>query len=67
MGLALSNFELVTVMFELCRGDLRVPMEAQAFDVLAYLVLHRDRLVSKEELMAQGVAQGLGKVRLIGG
>src|SRR6185295_16323256 len=29
----------------------RVPLEPQAFDVLALLVRHRDRLVSKEELM----------------
>ena len=26
-------------------------MEPQAFDVLAYLVSHRDRVVAKEELM----------------
>ena len=53
MGLAFDDFELDTVMFELRRGDVRVPMEPQAFDVLAYLALHRDRLVSKEELMDQ--------------
>ena len=39
------------VLFELRRDGRRVPMEPQAFDVLAYLVSHRDRVVSKEELM----------------
>ena len=53
MGLVFGDFELDPVMFELRLGGRRVPMEPQAFDVLAYLVLHRDRLVSKEELMDQ--------------
>ena len=35
-----------------CRGEL-VPLEPQTFDVLAYLVTHRDRVVPKEELMDQ--------------
>jgi len=35
-----------------CRGDL-VALEPQTFDVLAYLVTHRDRVVPKEELMDQ--------------
>jgi DNA-binding winged helix-turn-helix (wHTH) protein len=36
---------------ELRRDGVPVPMEPQAFDVLAYLVRHRDRVVPKEELM----------------
>ena len=43
--------ELDTALFELRRDGRQVPMEPQAFDVLAYLVAHRDRVVSKEELM----------------
>ena len=43
--------ELDTALFELRRDGRRVPMEPQAFDVLTYLVAHRDRVVSKEELM----------------
>jgi DNA-binding winged helix-turn-helix (wHTH) protein/alpha-beta hydrolase superfamily lysophospholipase len=38
-------------LFELRRDGQRVPLEPQAFDVLTYLVSHRDRVVSKEELM----------------
>ena len=38
-------------LFELSRGGERVPLEPQAFDVLVYLVTHRERVVSKEELM----------------
>ena len=38
-------------LFELRAADTRVPLEPQAFDVLVHLVRHRDRLVSKEELM----------------
>ncbi|HET6877673.1 MAG TPA: alpha/beta fold hydrolase [Jatrophihabitans sp.] len=38
-------------LFELRRDGRPVPMEPQAFDVLTYLVSHRDRVVSKQELM----------------
>ena len=46
-----DGLELDTLLFELRRGDQRVPMEPQAFDVLVYLVSHRDRVVPKDELM----------------
>jgi DNA-binding winged helix-turn-helix (wHTH) protein len=36
---------------ELRRDGTPVPLEPQAFDVLAHLVRHRDRVVPKEELM----------------
>ena len=36
---------------ELRRGDVQVHLEPQVFDVLLYLVRHRDRVVSKEELL----------------
>ncbi len=52
MVLALGEgLELDTLLFELRRGDQRVPLEPQAFDVLVYLVSHRDRVVPKDELM----------------
>jgi DNA-binding response OmpR family regulator len=55
-----DGLELDTALFELRRGGQAVPLEPQAFDVLAYLVAHRDRVVPKEELM-----DGLGRpVRL---
>src|SRR6266487_560061 len=46
-----DDLELDTSLFELRRGGVRVPLEPQVFSVLAYLVAHRDRVVSKEELM----------------
>jgi pimeloyl-ACP methyl ester carboxylesterase/DNA-binding winged helix-turn-helix (wHTH) protein len=42
---------LDSARFELRRDGRLVPMEPQTFDVLSYLVSHRDRVVSKEELM----------------
>ena len=46
-----EGLELDTLLFELRRGGQRVPLEPQAFDVLVYLVSHRDRVVPKDELM----------------
>jgi pimeloyl-ACP methyl ester carboxylesterase/DNA-binding winged helix-turn-helix (wHTH) protein len=46
-----GRLELDETLFELRGADGRVPLEPQAFDVLIHLVRHRDRLVSKEELM----------------
>ncbi|WP_166665518.1 alpha/beta fold hydrolase [Kribbella caucasensis] len=53
MGVLLFDGELEfdTEVFELRLAGARVPLEPQAFDVLAYLVAHRDRVVGKEELM----------------
>src|SRR5262245_56656838 len=42
---------LDTALFELRRNGEPVAMEPQTFDVLTYLVAHRDRVVSKQELM----------------
>lgn len=33
------------------RGDASIPLEPKAFDVLVHLIEHRDRLVTKEELL----------------
>ena len=46
-----DDLELDTALFELRRQGTKVPLEPQAFDVLVYLVSHRDRVVPKEELM----------------
>jgi pimeloyl-ACP methyl ester carboxylesterase/DNA-binding winged helix-turn-helix (wHTH) protein len=37
--------------YELRRGQLTVHVEPQVFDVLAYLIAHRERLVTKQELL----------------
>jgi DNA-binding winged helix-turn-helix (wHTH) protein/esterase/lipase len=46
-----GDLEFDPVVYEVRRGGKPVPLEPQAFDVLAYLVSHRDRVVPKEELM----------------
>jgi DNA-binding winged helix-turn-helix (wHTH) protein len=48
---AFGDLELDSALFELRRGATRVPMEPQTFDVLAYLVINRHRVVKKAELM----------------
>ena len=51
MSLRFAELELDLALFELRRDGERIPLEPQAFDVLVYLINHRDRIVSKEELM----------------
>ena len=46
-----GDFEIDTARFELRRAGAAVHMERQVFDVLAYLVAHRDRVVPKAELL----------------
>jgi hypothetical protein len=46
-----EDLELDLSRVELRRSGVRVPVEPQVFEVLAYLVNHRDRVVPKEELM----------------
>jgi pimeloyl-ACP methyl ester carboxylesterase/DNA-binding winged helix-turn-helix (wHTH) protein len=46
-----DDFELDTGLYELRRAGKRLPLEPQAFDLLEYLIDHRDRLVPKEELI----------------
>ena len=51
MIVGFEDLELDLSRVELRRGGIRVPVEPQVFDVLAYLVNHRDRVVPKHELM----------------
>src|SRR5262245_24945187 len=46
-----GSFRLDTVNHRLWRGDSRVSMTPKAFDLLRYLVEHRDRLVSQGEIL----------------
>ena len=48
---AFGQHELDTRVYELRRAGVVRPVEPQVFDVLAYLVQNRDRVVSKEELL----------------
>jgi DNA-binding winged helix-turn-helix (wHTH) protein/class 3 adenylate cyclase/predicted ATPase len=48
---AFGDAELDSDRRELRLGGKSVPIEPQVFDLLAYLLRHRDRVVSKEELL----------------
>jgi len=51
MIFAFGAYELDTRVYELRSGGSVCPIEPQVFDVLVYLATHRDRVVSKEELL----------------
>src|SRR5262245_56808046 len=44
-------YTLDTQQYELYRTDERLPLRPKAFQVLVYLLAHRERVVSKEELL----------------
>lgn len=46
-----EGFDLDTRLFELRLGGQPRLIEPQVFNVLAYLIAHRDRVVSKDELL----------------
>ena len=47
-----EDFALDSERCELRRGDSLVPVEPQVFDLLLYLIRHRERVVSKDDLIA---------------
>jgi DNA-binding winged helix-turn-helix (wHTH) protein/tetratricopeptide (TPR) repeat protein len=53
MRFAFGEFELDAPRFELRRGAEVVPVQPKVFDVLKYLILHRDRVVDKTELLEE--------------
>src|SRR5512145_724665 len=48
-----GEYHLDTQRYELCYGSTLCTLERQGFNVLVYLVQHRDRVVTKDELMEQ--------------
>jgi len=46
------NHSLDTALRELRRGEAAVALEPQVFDLLVHLLQHRDRVVSKQELLS---------------
>jgi DNA-binding winged helix-turn-helix (wHTH) protein/tetratricopeptide (TPR) repeat protein len=48
---AFGGYELDTARYELRGAEGRIPIEPRALDVLLHLVVHRDRAVTKEELL----------------
>jgi predicted ATPase/class 3 adenylate cyclase/DNA-binding winged helix-turn-helix (wHTH) protein len=51
MRYVFGDYALDTECYELRRAGTRLPLGPKAFDVLAYLLQHRDRAVTKEELL----------------
>ena len=51
MRYVFGDYEVDTQRDELRYGGMLCPLESQAFRVLVYLVQHRDRVVSKAELL----------------
>src|SRR4051794_20110046 len=54
MVLMFGDCRLDIARRELRRGGEIVSLEPKAFDLLAFLVLHRDRVVSKDDLLQEG-------------
>ena len=53
MRYGFGDYSLDTQCYELRRAGELVPLGPQVFNVLAYLVAHRDRVVSRDELFAR--------------
>lgn len=51
MVLAFGDYEVDVDLFEVRRSGTRLAVEPQVFDILRYLITHRDRVVTKEELL----------------
>lgn len=49
-----ENFVLDPARRELRRGDALVAVQPQVFDLLEYLITNRDRVVSKDDILAFG-------------
>ncbi|MBR0658712.1 alpha/beta fold hydrolase [Neoroseomonas oryzicola] len=57
MGIRFGDCELDEARRELRRGGALVPVEPQVFDLLAHLIRHRDRVVTRDD-MIEGVWGG---------
>jgi DNA-binding winged helix-turn-helix (wHTH) protein len=53
MQYVFGNYTLDTACYELRRAGTRVKLQPKMFEVLTYLIEHRERLVSKQELLEQ--------------
>ena len=51
LGFRFAGFEIDVARQELRRAGAVVPIEPQVFDLIVYLVQHRDRIVSKDDLI----------------
>jgi len=46
----IKNIKIDTLKFNLCIDEKAITIEPQAFDVLIHLIIHRNRLVSRQEI-----------------
>jgi predicted ATPase/DNA-binding winged helix-turn-helix (wHTH) protein len=53
MRYVFADYELDTQLYELRHAGQPCPLEPQVFNVLLYLLQHRDRVVTRDELLAQ--------------
>ena len=53
MRYVFGDYSLDTQRYELRRAGEFIPLGPQVFNVLAYLVAHRDRVVSRDELFSR--------------
>ena len=53
MRYVFGDYSLDTQRYELRRAEEFIPLGPQVFNVLAYLVAHRDHVVSRDELFAR--------------
>ena len=52
MRYVFDDCTLDTERYELRRASVRVPLRSKVFQLLAYLIMHRDRVILKDELIA---------------
>ncbi|TKW77968.1 MAG: hypothetical protein DI543_12900, partial [Bradyrhizobium icense] len=53
MRFRFENHELDSELRELTRDGVRIPVQPQVFDLLVFLIAQRDRVVSKDDLVAE--------------
>src|SRR4026208_1042087 len=53
MKYQIAEYTIDTARFRVSSGDTDIPAEPKVFDLLVYLIRHRDRVLSREELFRE--------------
>lgn len=53
MKYRVAEFTIDTARYRVSAGDVPVPVEPKVFDLLVYLIRHRDRVLSRDELLRE--------------
>ncbi len=53
MKYQIAEYLIDTARFRISSGDTPIPAEPKVFDLLVYLIAHRDRVVTREELFKE--------------